>query len=87
MYVYVPNTPIGGLHIILNNNNNNNNIYLVKHIKYSIILDGIWNNKTSRKILNISKSHALLLDDSIYATFEYNLQFLYVYHSETPTSL
>ena len=22
MYVYVPNTPLGGLHIILNNNNN-----------------------------------------------------------------
>ena len=25
MYVYVPHTPLGGLHIILNNNDNNNN--------------------------------------------------------------
>ena len=43
------------------------------------------NQSTSRKILKVSKTHALPLDDSVYATSKYNLQFLNV-HSEMPTS-
>ena len=42
--------------------------------------------KPAEIFLKVSKTHALPLDDSIHAISEYNLQFLHVYHSETPTS-
>ena len=61
-------------------------MHFVKHIKYELVLCGVWNNKSSQNFLKVSKTHALPFDGSIYATSEYVLQFLHAYHSEMPTS-
>ena len=50
-------------------------MHFVKRIKHYIVLYGVWNNKTSRIFLKVSKTRALPLDDSIHAKSEISCNF------------
>ena len=50
-------------------------IHILWNVLNNIVLYGIWNNKTSRKFLKVSKTRTLPLDDSAYPSSEISCNF------------